>query len=282
MLLILGGVEPAGLPWMSEEGAGRTLSGAFQGSCMTRELAWGLLGFWASDSKRLGVHLQQCDSLSVLHLLLCVLPAEVFIFLLSIRAAGRGLNLQTADTVIIYDPDANPKNEEQAIARSHRIGQTKEVCVLSPLLLQRNPQPGCCCSLVSCIRCVCTPVTRACVRWQLISCYPSLSLLWGVSVPGITFHTCVHVCAGACAAPGGCCRPGRRDAQLPTRPLPATALWPHACATRLSSRSSSRRISRCSGSCLSRPSSRCSSRWQQCTAAECRAIRAAGHVCRQH
>jgi SWI/SNF-related matrix-associated actin-dependent regulator of chromatin subfamily A protein 2/4 len=58
-----------------------------------------------------------------------MLPAEVFIFLLSIRAAGRGLNLQTADTVIIYDPDANPKNEEQAIARSHRIGQTKEVCL---------------------------------------------------------------------------------------------------------------------------------------------------------
>lgn len=54
-------------------------------------------------------------------------PTETFIFLLSIRAAGRGLNLQSADTVIIYDPDPNPKNEEQAIARSHRIGQTKEV-----------------------------------------------------------------------------------------------------------------------------------------------------------
>lgn len=37
--------------------------------------------------------------------------SEVFIFLLSIRAAGRGLNLQTADTVVIYDPDPNPKNE---------------------------------------------------------------------------------------------------------------------------------------------------------------------------
>jgi hypothetical protein len=53
--------------------------------------------------------------------------SETFIFLLSIRAAGRGLNLQTSDTVIIFDPDHNPKNEEQAIARSHRIGQTKEV-----------------------------------------------------------------------------------------------------------------------------------------------------------
>ena len=56
--------------------------------------------------------------------------SDVFIFLLSIRAAGRGLNLQTSDTVIVYDPDPNPKNEEQAIARSHRIGQTKEVRVI--------------------------------------------------------------------------------------------------------------------------------------------------------
>ncbi|KAI3681785.1 hypothetical protein L6452_36589 [Arctium lappa] len=53
-----------------------------------------------------------------------------FIFLLSIRAAGRGLNLQTADTVVIYDPDPNPKNEEQAVARAHRIGQTREVKVI--------------------------------------------------------------------------------------------------------------------------------------------------------
>merc|ERR1712196_327498 len=41
----------------------------------------------------------------------------------------RGLNLQTSDTVIIYDPDPNPKSEEQAIARAHRIGQTREVRV---------------------------------------------------------------------------------------------------------------------------------------------------------
>lgn len=56
--------------------------------------------------------------------------SDTFIFLLSIRAAGRGLNLQSADTVIVYDPDPNPKNEEQAIARSHRIGQTREVRVI--------------------------------------------------------------------------------------------------------------------------------------------------------
>lgn len=56
--------------------------------------------------------------------------SECFIFLLSIRAAGRGLNLQSADTVVIYDPDPNPQNEEQAVARAHRIGQTREVKVI--------------------------------------------------------------------------------------------------------------------------------------------------------
>lgn len=56
--------------------------------------------------------------------------SECFIFLLSIRAAGRGLNLQSADTVVIYDPDPNPKNEEQAVARAHRIGQKREVRVI--------------------------------------------------------------------------------------------------------------------------------------------------------
>ncbi|KAG0454181.1 hypothetical protein HPP92_025485 [Vanilla planifolia] len=56
--------------------------------------------------------------------------SDCFIFLLSIRAAGRGLNLQTADTVVIYDPDPNPQNEEQAVARAHRIGQRREVKVI--------------------------------------------------------------------------------------------------------------------------------------------------------
>ncbi|KAL5200095.1 hypothetical protein ABZP36_021298 [Zizania latifolia] len=56
--------------------------------------------------------------------------SDCFIFLLSIRAAGRGLNLQSADTVVIYDPDPNPQNEEQAVARAHRIGQTRDVKVI--------------------------------------------------------------------------------------------------------------------------------------------------------
>jgi chromodomain-helicase-DNA-binding protein 1 len=50
-----------------------------------------------------------------------------FVFLLSTRAGGLGINLQTADTVIIYDSDWNPQNDLQAMARAHRIGQKKLV-----------------------------------------------------------------------------------------------------------------------------------------------------------
>ncbi|KAI8802971.1 SNF2-family ATP dependent chromatin remodeling factor snf21 [Cladochytrium replicatum] len=53
-----------------------------------------------------------------------------FIFLLSTRAGGLGLNLQTADTVIIFDSDWNPHQDLQAQDRAHRIGQTKEVRIL--------------------------------------------------------------------------------------------------------------------------------------------------------
>lgn len=52
-------------------------------------------------------------------------PEKVFI--LSTKAGGHGLNLQVADTVIIFDSDWNPQMDEQAKDRAHRIGQQSEV-----------------------------------------------------------------------------------------------------------------------------------------------------------
>jgi chromodomain-helicase-DNA-binding protein 4 len=53
--------------------------------------------------------------------------SPLFAFLLSTRAGGVGINLATADTVIVLDPDFNPHQDIQAISRAHRIGQTKKV-----------------------------------------------------------------------------------------------------------------------------------------------------------
>ena len=52
-----------------------------------------------------------------------------FVFLLSTRAGGLGINLTSADTVVIYDSDFNPQMDLQAMDRAHRIGQKKEVRV---------------------------------------------------------------------------------------------------------------------------------------------------------
>lgn len=54
---------------------------------------------------------------------------DIFIFLLSTRAGGLGINLTSADTVIFYDSDWNPTIDSQAMDRAHRLGQTKQVTV---------------------------------------------------------------------------------------------------------------------------------------------------------
>ena len=55
--------------------------------------------------------------------------SSLFAFLLTTRAGGVGINLATADTVIILDPDFNPHQDIQALSRAHRIGQKKKVLV---------------------------------------------------------------------------------------------------------------------------------------------------------
>lgn len=54
---------------------------------------------------------------------------EIFVFLLSTKAGGLGINLIAADTVIIHDIDFNPYNDKQAEDRCHRMGQTKPVTI---------------------------------------------------------------------------------------------------------------------------------------------------------
>lgn len=50
---------------------------------------------------------------------------SIFVFLLSTKAGGLGINLTAADTVILHDIDYNPYNDKQAEDRCHRVGQTR-------------------------------------------------------------------------------------------------------------------------------------------------------------
>jgi len=55
--------------------------------------------------------------------------SDKFVFLLTTRAGGLGINLTSADIVVLYDSDWNPQADLQAMDRAHRIGQTKQVVV---------------------------------------------------------------------------------------------------------------------------------------------------------
>lgn len=52
---------------------------------------------------------------------------EIFVFLLSTRAGGQGINLASANVVILHDIDCNPFNDKQAEDRCHRMGQSRLV-----------------------------------------------------------------------------------------------------------------------------------------------------------
>ncbi|KIP12064.1 hypothetical protein PHLGIDRAFT_400060 [Phlebiopsis gigantea 11061_1 CR5-6] len=65
--------------------------------------------------------------------------SDVFIYILSTRAGGVGINLTTADTVIIFDPDFNPHQDLQAIARAHRFGQ-KKTCLVFKFMVKESAE----------------------------------------------------------------------------------------------------------------------------------------------
>ncbi|XP_064629638.1 SWI/SNF-related matrix-associated actin-dependent regulator of chromatin subfamily A containing DEAD/H box 1B-like [Lineus longissimus] len=66
---------------------------------------------------------------------------SIFIFLLSTKAGGLGINLTAANTVILHDMDFNPYNDKQAEDRCHRVGQTKDVTVMR-LICQNTVEEG--------------------------------------------------------------------------------------------------------------------------------------------
>ncbi|KAL5533979.1 hypothetical protein ACEPAG_439 [Sanghuangporus baumii] len=65
--------------------------------------------------------------------------SDIFIYILSTRAGGVGINLWSADTVIIFDPDFNPHQDLQAIARAHRYGQ-KKTCLVFKLMTKNSAE----------------------------------------------------------------------------------------------------------------------------------------------
>lgn len=66
--------------------------------------------------------------------------SDKFCMLLSTKAGGLGINLHTADTVILYDSDWNPHNDIQAFSRAHRIGQKRKVMIYRLVTHKRYAQ----------------------------------------------------------------------------------------------------------------------------------------------
>ena len=94
-------------------------------------------------------------------------PADNFVFLLSTKAGGLGINLASADTVIIYDSDWNPHNDLQAQARAHRLGQLK------PVMIYRLAAPHVALQM--------TPYVSAPCSWHVNSLGLSASCSWHVN-----------------------------------------------------------------------------------------------------
>ncbi|KAG7476696.1 hypothetical protein MATL_G00085650 [Megalops atlanticus] len=66
---------------------------------------------------------------------------DIFVFLLSTRSGGLGINLTSANVVILHDIDCNPYNDKQAEDRCHRVGQTRTVKVMK--LISKNSIEDC-------------------------------------------------------------------------------------------------------------------------------------------
>lgn len=67
---------------------------------------------------------------------------DIFVFLLSTRAGGLGINLTSANVVILHDIDCNPYNDKQAEDRCHRVGQTRYDGICQILILNESSDPG--------------------------------------------------------------------------------------------------------------------------------------------
>lgn len=67
---------------------------------------------------------------------------DIFVFLLSTRAGGLGINLTSANVVILHDIDCNPYNDKQAEDRCHRVGQTRCDGIYQSLISNELSDPG--------------------------------------------------------------------------------------------------------------------------------------------